>query len=138
MLAHLGRRLATIGTLLGVWGWVVRAGLNGVHVKVLIISCISQAYRAQLHFHKSVVYFGRAGGSGRDSLAPKRHLARSLTSISQTPHFYQPGRLSPRPNPFEPYEPPGPLAAINHNVKSTLPHTCCSMLTREHRGNRRH
>ena len=37
MLAHLGRRLAILGTMLGVWGCILLAGPNWVYVKVLIM-----------------------------------------------------------------------------------------------------
>ena len=79
MLAHLGRRLAILGTLLGVWGWVVRAGLNGA--KSLDHKSCTLGERVM---PKSVVCFGRAGGSGRDSPG----------FVGQT-HFYQPWPASP-------------------------------------------
>ena len=75
--------------LSGVWGWVVRAGLNGVHVKVLIISCISQEERSFTFIKVSQLSGGRVEVGEThwllrctwpDHLLPS---ARPLTSIIQ-------------------------------------------------------
>ena len=82
MLAHLGRRLAILGTLLGVWGWVVRAELNEVNVKVLIKK--KSAPRVSAHDAEEYRMFWEGGWEWARLTGVRRiHLARPLTSISQ-------------------------------------------------------